>query len=269
MTSRDHWESIYERKAPEQVSWYRPHLERSLDFIHAASLASDASIIDVGEALPTLVDDLLARGYTNVTVLDISASAIDAAKARLGERASMVRWLVADVMELDLGVSHYDFWHDRAVFHFLRDPADRRRYVAAVRQAVKPGGHVLVATFGPEGPERCSDLEVVRYASGRAARRVRPRVPKGGQPDRDAPDAARNRAAVRLLLLSAHFHVGTCSLSGAAPACSRRRRGRGSPRGSLFGYVWTVLTAIGLVRGEHAAASVPRGEAGAIPTVPA
>ena len=163
MTSRDHWESIYERKAPEQVSWYRPHLERSLDFIHAASLASDASIIHVGGGASTLVDDLLARGYTNVTVLDISASAIDAAKARLGERASMVRWLVADVMELDLGVSHYDFWHDRAVFHFLRDPADRRRYVAAVRQAVKPGGHVLVATFGPEGPERCSDLEVVRY----------------------------------------------------------------------------------------------------------
>jgi len=163
MTSRDHWESIYERKAPEQVSWYRPHLERSLDFIQGAGLASDAAIIDVGGGASTLVDDLLARGYTNVTVLDISASAIDAAKARLGERARMVRWLVADVTELDLGVSSYDFWHDRAVFHFLRDQADRRRYVAAVRRAVKPGGHVLVATFGPEGPERCSGLDVVRY----------------------------------------------------------------------------------------------------------
>jgi SAM-dependent methyltransferase len=163
MTSRDHWESIYERKAPEQVSWYQPHLEHSLDFIHAAGLPSGAAIIDVGGGASTLVDDLLARGYTNVTVLDISASAIDAAKARLGERASMVRWLVADVMELDLGVCSYDFWHDRAVFHFLRDQADRRRYVAAARRAIKPGGHILVATFGPEGPERCSDLEVVRY----------------------------------------------------------------------------------------------------------
>ena len=98
-----------------------------------------------------------------MTVLDISAAAIDAAKARLGERASSVRWLVADVTEVDLGAQSYDFWHDRAVFHFLRDPAERRRYVSAVRRAVKPGGHVLVATFGPEGPARCSDLEVVRY----------------------------------------------------------------------------------------------------------
>ena len=163
MTTKEHWDSIYGRKAPDQVSWYRPHLERSLDFIEGAGLARDAAIIDVGGGVSTLVDDLLARGYTNVTVLDISASAIDAAKARLGERASMVRWLVADVTEADIGASSYDFWHDRAVFHFLREQTDRQRYVAAVRRAVRPGGHVLVATFGLEGPERCSDLEVVRY----------------------------------------------------------------------------------------------------------
>ena len=163
MTTKDHWESIYTRKAPEQVSWYRPHLERSLEFIEGAKLAADAAIIDVGGGASTLVDDLLARAYTNVTVLDISASAIDAARARLGEQASKVRWLVADVTQIDVGAGAYDFWHDRAVFHFLRDQEDRRRYVATVRRAVKPGGHVLVATFGPEGPERCSDLEVVRY----------------------------------------------------------------------------------------------------------
>ena len=163
MSAKDHWESIYERRAPDQVSWYRPHLERSLEFIERARLAVDAAIIDVGGGSSTLVDDLLARGYKNVTVLDISAAAIDAAKARLGERASRVRWLVADVTEVDLGAGSFDFWHDRAVFHFLRDQAERLRYVAAVRRAVKPGGHVLVATFGPEGPERCSDLEVVRY----------------------------------------------------------------------------------------------------------
>ena len=163
MSVKDHWEAVYARRAPDQVSWFRPHLERSLAFIERAGLTRDAAIIDVGGGPSTLVDDLLARGYTNVTVLDISATAIDTAKARLGERASQVRWVVGDVTELDLGTNSYDFWHDRAVFHFLRDQAVRRRYVAAVRRAVKPEGHVLVATFGPEGPERCSDLEIVRY----------------------------------------------------------------------------------------------------------
>ena|SRR5579863_4259534 len=167
MNTKHHWESIYERKAPDRVSWYQPHLERSLDFIQGAGLALDAGIIDVGGGTSTLVDDLLARGYTNLTVLDISASAIEAAKARLGPRKNMVRWLVADVTEVKLGPNFYDFWHDRAVFHFLRDAADRGRYVAAVRRAVKPGGHVLVATFGPDGPERCSDLDVVRYDADR------------------------------------------------------------------------------------------------------
>jgi SAM-dependent methyltransferase len=163
MSAKDHWEAVYARRAPDQVSWFRPHLDRSLAFIERAGLTRDAAIIDVGGGPSTLVDDLLARGHTNVTVLDISATAIDTAKARLGERASLVRWVVGDVTELDLGTNSYDFWHDRAVFHFLRDQAVRRRYVATVRRTVKPGGHVLVATFGPEGPERCSDLEIVRY----------------------------------------------------------------------------------------------------------
>jgi ubiquinone/menaquinone biosynthesis C-methylase UbiE len=163
MNTRDHWESIYVRKAHDRVSWYRPHLERSLDFIESADLAPDAAIIDVGGGSSTLVDDLLARGHTNVTVLDISAAAIQTAKTRLGDRKRMVRWLVGDVTEVALDAHSYDFWHDRAVFHFLRQPDERRRYVAAVRRAVKPGGQILVATFGPEGPERCSDLEVVRY----------------------------------------------------------------------------------------------------------
>jgi SAM-dependent methyltransferase len=163
MSTRNHWEAVYGRKAPDQVSWYQPHLERSLDFIGGSGLNPDAAIVDVGGGPSTLVDDLLVRGYTNLTVLDVSASAIEAAKARLGPKKELVRWLVADVTEVDLGGNLYDFWHDRAVFHFLRDQADRRRYVATVRRTVRPGGHVLVATFGPEGPERCSDLEVVRY----------------------------------------------------------------------------------------------------------
>ena len=163
--SKDHWDSIYGRKAPDQLSWYRPHLDRSLDLIRQAGVAPDGAIIDVGGGSSTLVDDLLARGHTNVTVLDISQQAVAAAKERLGPRADAVRWLVADVTTVELPAATYDFWHDRAVFHFLRDEGARRRYVEAARQALKPGGHILVATFGPEGPQKCSGLEVVRYSA--------------------------------------------------------------------------------------------------------
>ncbi|MBI4956803.1 MAG: class I SAM-dependent methyltransferase [Myxococcales bacterium] len=163
MTMRAHWESVYGKKAPDEVSWYRPHLERSLAFVEGAGLAKDAAILDVGGGASTLCDDLLARGYTEVTVLDLSATAIEAARARLGPRAAGVHWVVADVTELALPPGSVAFWHDRAVFHFLREPDARRRYVAAVERALAPGGHIVVATFGPDGPERCSGLEVARY----------------------------------------------------------------------------------------------------------
>jgi len=165
MRSREHWEGVYERKRPDEVSWYRPHLERSLQFIDAAGLRADAAIIDVGGGASTLVDDLLARGHSDVTVLDVSARAIESAKARLADRAARVHWLVADITQVELAAEAYDFWHDRAVFHFLRDDEQRRRYVAAVKRSVRPGGHVLVATFGPEGPTKCSGLDVVRYGA--------------------------------------------------------------------------------------------------------
>jgi SAM-dependent methyltransferase len=164
-TAREHWASVYETRPPDQVSWYRPHLERSLRFIEGAAPGADAAIIDVGGGASTLVDDLLDRGYTNVTVLDVAAPAIEAAKARLGERAARVHWLAADITQVDLAADGYDLWHDRAVFHFLREEADRRRYVAAAARAVKPGGHLVIATFGPEGPPRCSGLEVARYGA--------------------------------------------------------------------------------------------------------
>jgi SAM-dependent methyltransferase len=163
VTSREHWEEVYGRKRPDQVSWYREHLEQSLRFIETAGLDRTAALIDVGGGASTLVDDLLDRGYLDVTVLDISAKSMEAAKARLGPRAASVRWLVGDITQVSLESDRYDFWHDRAVFHFLRDEEARRRYVAAVRRSVKPGGHVLVATFGPEGPTRCSGLDVMRY----------------------------------------------------------------------------------------------------------
>lgn len=163
MNEEEHWNRIYGGKAPDEVSWYRPHLERSLAFIQEAALDQDAAIIDVGGGASTLVDDLLDRGFRNVTVLDISPAAIDRAKTRLGRRAGDVSWLVGDVTRLDLPAGRYDYWHDRAVFHFLTAVEDRRRYVAAVRRALRVGGHIVVATFGPGGPEKCSGLLVARY----------------------------------------------------------------------------------------------------------
>jgi SAM-dependent methyltransferase len=163
MSSREHWDRVYTSKGSDHVSWFRPHLDRSLAFLEAANVSRAGAVIDVGGGASTFVDDLLDRGYTNVTVLDLSRAALDAARGRLGERASRVRWICADVTETQLPVHAYDFWHDRAVFHFLREPRARERYVAAVRKALKPGGHIVVATFGPHGPEKCSGLEVMRF----------------------------------------------------------------------------------------------------------
>jgi SAM-dependent methyltransferase len=163
MTNKQHWDELYGRKGADEVSWYRPHLERSIRFIAEAGIGRAGGIIDVGGGAATLVDDLLAAGYQNLTVLDLSAAAIEVARARLGARGAGVKWLVGDVTRAELPAGGYDFWHDRAVFHFLRDADERRRYVAQVRRALKPGGHIVVATFGPEGPERCSGLDVVRY----------------------------------------------------------------------------------------------------------
>ena len=162
---RDHWESVYAGKSPEQVSWFRPHLERSIAFLEAAGVGHGAAIIDVGGGASTLVDDLLDRGYENVTVLDLSESALNAARLRLGDRAARVRWIAGDVTEVPLEPAAYDLWHDRAVFHFLRERTARERYVDQVRRALKPGGHVVVATFGPHGPETCSGLDVMRYSA--------------------------------------------------------------------------------------------------------
>ena len=165
MSSREHWDAIYSKKGARDVSWYRPHLEQSLAFLEAAGVGRDGAIIDVGGGAATFVDDLLDRGYENVTVLDLSESALDAARARLGDRAKRVRWIRADITQASLPPAAFDFWHDRAVFHFLRDPDARRRYVEAVRRSLKPGGHIVVATFGPHGPEKCSGLEVMRYSA--------------------------------------------------------------------------------------------------------
>jgi len=158
-----HWEKVYQTKQPTEVSWYRRHLEVSLQLIAEAAPNVDASIIDVGAGESTLVDDLLARGYRNVYAMDISSTALDVAKARLGANANKVNWLRGDVRSFAYTPNQFDVWHDRAVFHFLTDANDRVTYVRQVALAVKPGGHVIVATFGPEGPTECSGLDVVRY----------------------------------------------------------------------------------------------------------
>lgn len=163
MDAKTYWEKIYTTKAPGAVSWYRPHLEISLALIERAAEARSASIIDVGGGESTLVDDLLLRGYKNITVLDVSQTAIDLTKSRLGSAAEHVRWLVADVAEIELEPRAYDLWHDRAVFHFLTAREQRAAYVRQVARSVKPGGHIIVSTFGSEGPTTCSGLEVMRY----------------------------------------------------------------------------------------------------------
>jgi len=145
------------------VSWYRPHLDRSLEMIESASPDRTACIIDIGGGESTLVDDLLARGYHNLTVLDISQTALQAKQAGLGEAGARIHWICADVTQVGLPAHSLDVWHDRAVFHFLIAPEQRDAYVQLAARAVRPGGHVIVSTFGPEGPTKCSGLEVARY----------------------------------------------------------------------------------------------------------
>lgn len=163
--SRSHWEHVYETKAADALSWYAPHLDESLRYIERTGVDKDASIVDVGGGEATLVDDLLDAGYRRVSVLDISAKALEVCRARLGARAQTVTWLAADVLEHAFAPNSLDVWHDRAVFHFLTEPRQRRAYVAQVLRALRPGGFAIVGAFGPHGPAQCSGLPVARYSS--------------------------------------------------------------------------------------------------------
>ena len=152
MQDKSHWESVYTHKAADAVSWYQPHADSSLALIRKTGIAAEAAIIDVGGGASTLVDDLLAAHYSDLTVLDISAAALDVARHRLGGAASAVHWLEADITQGDFPEHRFALWHDRAVFHFLTDAADRARYLNAVGRAVKPGGFVVVGTFAEDCP---------------------------------------------------------------------------------------------------------------------
>src|SRR5260370_25940796 len=158
MNVETHWEKIYREKAPDAVSWYRPHLETSLALIERAAPERGVSIIDVGGGESTLVDDLLAHGYQNITVLDVSQTAIAVTKKRLGSAAEEVQWVTADIVNGELAPNAYDVWHDRAVFHFLAAMDQRVAYVRQVARALKPGRHLLVSTFRPEGPTQARRL---------------------------------------------------------------------------------------------------------------
>lgn len=165
MSIQEHWNTVYSTRRPEEVSWYAPHLQRSMELIQATGFGLDAKIIDVGGGESTLVDDLLEVGYSSVTVLDISSSAVEVTRRRLATRQDDVDWKIGDVCSTQLAKKHFDIWHDRAVFHFLTTEADRIAYVNQVLSSVKRGGHVIVATFGPHGPLKCSGLDVVRYSA--------------------------------------------------------------------------------------------------------
>lgn len=163
MQDKTHWERVYTEKSAEAVSWYQEHAASSVALVHRTGVATTSAIIDVGGGASTLVDDLLAEGFSDITVLDLSAASLKVAQDRLGARAAAVAWLEADITRVSLPAHRFDLWHDRAVFHFLTEPADRARYLEAVNRAVKPGGFVIVGTFAEDGPERCSGLPVKRY----------------------------------------------------------------------------------------------------------
>jgi ubiquinone/menaquinone biosynthesis C-methylase UbiE len=165
MQSKDHWEKVYTSKASDAVSWFQPHADRSLNLILGTGVNRNAAIIDVGGGVSTLVDDLLENGYTNLSVLDLSAAALHTARSRLDAKADKVRWIEADVTRANLPANYFDVWHDRAVFHFLTTAEEREAYVQTVFRSVKPGGHVIVATFADDGPDQCSGLPVMRYSA--------------------------------------------------------------------------------------------------------
>jgi 2-polyprenyl-3-methyl-5-hydroxy-6-metoxy-1,4-benzoquinol methylase len=164
MERKSHWEEVYRSKAPSEVSWYQPRAGCSLEIIQRVAPDRAAPIIDVGGGASVLVDELLSDGYSDLTVLDMSAAALATTQKRLGKSAQRVQWLEVDVLEVELPKARFEVWHDRAVFHFLISPQDQQRYVEQVRFALRPGGHLAIATFAEEGPTRCSGLEVQRYS---------------------------------------------------------------------------------------------------------
>ncbi len=167
-----HWENIYQTKELKEVSWFQPTPETSLDFFKQFNVATAAKIIDIGGGDSFLVDHLLDMGYENITVLDISATAIERAKERLGERAKNVTWIVADATTFKPTVK-YDFWHDRAAFHFLRDEQEISNYLETAQQNINPTGVLVIGTFSEQGPKKCSGIEIKQYSETSMTKRLK------------------------------------------------------------------------------------------------
>jgi len=166
-----HWELVYRENAPDQVSWFEPTASTSLELIDQAGISTDAPLVDVGGGESHLAAELLARGHTDITVADISATALEVSRNDLGDRADEVGWINADVLDHDFGRT-FALWHDRAAFHFMADPVSRDAYLTAMRRGLAPDGQLVIATFGPKGPTSCSGLPVQRYGAEELARLV-------------------------------------------------------------------------------------------------
>jgi trans-aconitate methyltransferase len=162
LSRQHHWDKVYTTKGESEVSWFQETPAPSLELIALVGAMQDSAIIDIGGGASRLVDQLVSRGFQDLTVLDLSAAALGSARSRIGGRADRVTWITADVT-LWQPQRTYDVWHDRAAFHFLTEPNDQAAYVARLRRALRAGGHAIIATFAPDGPERCSGLTVSRY----------------------------------------------------------------------------------------------------------
>ena len=163
---KTHWEKIYREKSSSDVSWYQESPDLSLELIRRSGVRNDEAIVDVGGGASVLVDVLCEEGFRNLSVLDISGIALAGAQQRLGDLAETIEWFESDITEFDPPHA-FTLWHDRAVFHFLTDESDRRKYVSVLKRALRPGGHLIIAAFAIGGPEQCSGLQVVQYDSSR------------------------------------------------------------------------------------------------------
>ena len=167
MSPEEHWEQVYSSKPTEELGWFAPHLQTSFSWITELGMSLEVPIIDVGGGASTLVDDLLDAGYRSITVLDLSRLALSLAKTRLANNADAVSWIAGDVTATELPVARFELWHDRAVFHFLTEPEQQRKYRHQLLKALKPEGHLIIGTFAPEAPPKCSGLPVQRFSSER------------------------------------------------------------------------------------------------------
>ena len=163
MTAKDHWENVYTTKSSNEVSWFQSHSTKSLELINSIDLPLSASLIDVGGGASVLVDDLIKLGYSNLNILDISPAALKTSQKRLGNASKQVKWIEADITEERLKALKIDLWHDRAVFHFLTEKDQRQRYIDNLNHILNKGGHVIIATFADDGPQKCSGLDICQY----------------------------------------------------------------------------------------------------------